>query len=426
MSTPDDLDRDAWLRHALQHAPDADAAPPAALSAAILAQAHAQVRSEAPAGLHHTPTQAAPQAGWGARLMAAWRWLAQPPIAAGFASVMLATVVGVMWWGQPLEQALPPRDVPLASKPEAVPPPPMAPELKRSGENGLPGVNSAAEAATARDIGSASPATRVTAAQTPRALPRPDSAPAPAPAEARAKSAASPPVRATGEAPTAAIGATREPPAESPPAPVMVDTPATAAPAGRAAGPIPNAAADRSREGRDDRRAAPAPERAIERGADLAAASSARGRMESAVQDLSAAAPRTLAAAQVRAMRPAVFDDIVRGGRIEPQRWSWQVISGTTPRSGTAPLAWLAQLDAAVGSRWFSTEGSANPPPAGEQVELRLWRDGQPHSAVRLDSDGVRLEALDAVSGKPTVTWRASLDASTAAALREAFVQATR
>jgi hypothetical protein len=148
--------------------------------------------------------------------------------------------------------------------------------------------------------------------------------------------------------------------------------------------------------------------------------------MESAMQGLSATAPRTVAVAQAPAVRPAGLDDIVRGWRIEPQRWSWQTVSGTTPRSDTAPLAWLAQLDAAVGSRWISQAGSAVPPPAGDGSELRLWRDGQPHSAVRLDSDGVRLEALDAASGKPTTSWRASLDASAAVALREAFIQATR
>ena len=36
-----DGERDAWLREALRHAPDADLAPPALLSLAILREAHA-------------------------------------------------------------------------------------------------------------------------------------------------------------------------------------------------------------------------------------------------------------------------------------------------------------------------------------------------------------------------------------------------
>ena len=39
-----DSERDAWLREALRHAPDADAAPPRDLSETILAQARAAAR----------------------------------------------------------------------------------------------------------------------------------------------------------------------------------------------------------------------------------------------------------------------------------------------------------------------------------------------------------------------------------------------
>jgi hypothetical protein len=93
-----DPERDAWLREALRHAPDAQAAPPTAVSDAILRQARAAA-SAAPAA-----ASAAARGRWAQ----AWAWLARPPVAAGFASVMIATVVGLMWWGQPIDPHAPP------------------------------------------------------------------------------------------------------------------------------------------------------------------------------------------------------------------------------------------------------------------------------------------------------------------------------
>ncbi|MBV9890523.1 MAG: hypothetical protein JO090_06530, partial [Rhizobacter sp.] len=95
-----DGERDAWLREALRHAPDAHAAPPSDVSAAILAQAHAASRVGAAASSATRPRHA---------LLALWDWLARPPVAAGFASVMAATLVGLMWWDRPLDETLPPR-----------------------------------------------------------------------------------------------------------------------------------------------------------------------------------------------------------------------------------------------------------------------------------------------------------------------------
>ena len=43
-----DAERDAWLREALRHAPDAGAAPPPLLSDAILAKARAAAAEAAP------------------------------------------------------------------------------------------------------------------------------------------------------------------------------------------------------------------------------------------------------------------------------------------------------------------------------------------------------------------------------------------
>ena len=95
-----DGERDAWLREALRHAPDADVAPPRDLSETILAQARAAARAGgARARLGRRRHSA----------VALWDWLARPPVAAGFASVVAATLVGVMWWDRPMDETLPPR-----------------------------------------------------------------------------------------------------------------------------------------------------------------------------------------------------------------------------------------------------------------------------------------------------------------------------
>ncbi|HEY2190476.1 MAG TPA: hypothetical protein VGH48_18115, partial [Caldimonas sp.] len=98
-----DAERDAWLREALRHAPDSGALPPRGVSEAILAEARAIARQ----GL-----AAQPRASSSAQrhpLAAFWAWLARPPVAAGFASVMAATLIGLMWWDQPMDQTLPRR-----------------------------------------------------------------------------------------------------------------------------------------------------------------------------------------------------------------------------------------------------------------------------------------------------------------------------
>jgi hypothetical protein len=98
--------RDARLRHALAHAPDAQAAPAEATRAAILRHAHAAVARPAPV---------APLPWW-ARLA---RALAGPrsPWNAGFATVLVACVVAGLWWE---------RDVP-GPAPDAQSPPPAVP-----------------------------------------------------------------------------------------------------------------------------------------------------------------------------------------------------------------------------------------------------------------------------------------------------------
>ncbi|MGD9831474.1 MAG: hypothetical protein AB7U92_01855 [Piscinibacter sp.] len=217
-----DLPRDAWLREALRHAPDADAAPPPKLNETILRMGRAAVaprEERKPAAVHHAaPSLPSGTVAGGGALASLWAWLMRPPVAAGFAVVFLSTVVGVMWMGRPIEEALPPReetvaaappattaaDVPLerareapglpeaakrAAEPAAPAPPPPEPPKARKPEapavQAAPPAPAAAPAAAndmaARELASAerreAPAARMAAA-----APAPAQATAPAPA----------------------------------------------------------------------------------------------------------------------------------------------------------------------------------------------------------------------------------------------------
>ncbi len=111
-----DAERDAWLREALRHAPDANAAPPSGVSEAILLKARAAARTVAPAA------RRGPGGAQANPLLAIWDWLARPPVAAGFASVMAATLVGLMWWDRPMDEGMPRPPAVTSDRSEAAPP----------------------------------------------------------------------------------------------------------------------------------------------------------------------------------------------------------------------------------------------------------------------------------------------------------------
>ena len=94
--SPDDDARDAHLLAALRHAPDRDALPPAPLTAAILDQARQAVRPSRPAAR-----------AWREGLSAAFARLWQPAPMAAFGTLAMATLIGVMWGGQPVPDATP-------------------------------------------------------------------------------------------------------------------------------------------------------------------------------------------------------------------------------------------------------------------------------------------------------------------------------
>jgi hypothetical protein len=365
----DSVPHDAWLREALRHAPDADALPPPALTETILRRARAEAA---------TPVRPA-SPSLAARIAAAWSWLGRPPVAAGFASVMVAGVVGLMWWDRPLEEALPPRDVAVPAAAPA-PAPAHAPAADTS-------------------IAAAPPAVAAPPAATAPAAP--PASPPPAPARARSER------RATA-APQAQAVPAPEPEAATPsapaprifPAPLADATrPAPAEPAGAAA---ETAAAGRTERAerfeREDRARAAA---TLAKAAPAAAAPAAAPRREFAGVD----APSPLAA-----VRAAIVE--------QPDRWRWQRGS-TGLRALDADLVrWLARADAAAGARWSTDAAEATT----GSTPLQLWLDARLHTTLRIDATGVVVDT----AGAPVARRRATLSPADAAALRAALDAATR
>lgn len=290
---PGDLPHDAWLREALRHAPDAEAGPPPKLNETILRMGRAAVapraeRRAAPA----VRMPAAPSSGGVLQTLSAWwSWLARPPVAAGFAGLMVATVVGVMWWDRPLEEALPPREeaTTVAAAPAAAP---AATEAAAPKPAGLP---EAAKRAAEPQPGDGMRSLRI---------------PAPAePAAAMKKSEVAPPaVAAAPAAPTAPATAVAQAPA---PAPAITADSAT-----------------REREALAERRDAPA-----------------------AAARMAAAAPPPPAASAY--IETPSLSNLRFEIRRAPDTWTWQRDDGEARPMDQAMEAWIAQADRASRTVWL-------------------------------------------------------------------------
>jgi hypothetical protein len=401
----DPLPRDAWLRQALRHAPDADAAPPSALNEHILREARAALRPAAAA----PPAPVAAQAWW-QPLIDAWDWLARPPMAAGFASVMLAGVIGLMWWERPLQEALPPA-VPVIA--EAPPPVEMTAPAPTQAPAAPPSPAAEPPAATAPAPGrmaTQAPSPRPQAAQneTAKRAPKPaesedkrvsrerSSRPAQetqAAADARADTAVA-------QAPAVAAA----PPAAPvmPPAAARVEPPpAQAAPAAKSAAPV-LADADRRRDGA----AGGAGERAEHSDQrELAAARPALGSAASA-HERRAVAGLASPIASSTALRRSVGADLAR--------WSSQRGTAAPRAADAALLDWLALLDDASRGRWSRDAAGSEAASADAASELTLLRDGQVQARIRLAGNRVEVDQ----GGRRE---RAELPADRAAALRSAL-----
>lgn len=411
-------EHDAWLRQALQHAPDAAAAPPDALREAILAEARsaARARSRAPSP--------APR---GRSLLDAitdfWSWLARPPVAAGFASVMAATIVGLMWWDRPMDEALPP---PASSSRVAAPAPAPMP---------VPKAVPAPTLRTPAEPQAAQPAPRLplaapTAAPTGRLDASPQkTAPTAGAVDARRKDRKS-----------VAPGV-----AETLPAPVVIAAPVTPAPAPFPATPAPagagslqertapaatlakkaeKEASEGALRGAAEPAAADAAKRADVAPADadrantvtaatkpasLARQRGATAARETTADALDSRAPSAPPAA-FAAAPPPIRDEATASERRAanaPTRpmallfasiakdtghWARLNASGENLPLDSATQAWLASVDAAAATRWQSAAeraGRLESRLVADSRVLVLGRDGRLAASVRIEDDGV-------------------------------------
>ena len=374
----DGVARDAWLSEALRHAPDADAVPPSALSETILRQARA---AASPASVT--------SASFGQRCLAVWSWLARPPVAAGFASVMVATVVGLMWWDRPLEETLPPRQAPVA----AAPPPPAPVAAPAPAPATLPPAPAAAIDTRRQTTAEVDRPTREqpVVQQAPRSQ-------ATAPTQmADAKGAAGPAAKRAAEPP-----------------PSMTETPRAAA--SEQSGAAVGAMADTEAAASERRLRSVAAAAKTEAPVDAAPAPAARAPLAAQALRRDAASVGT----PIGALRAVIAT--------QPERWRWQRADGAPLPLTDGLVQWLSQLDTATSSRWQPDRvGEAVAAGRGETASdaaapLQLWLDGRLHSTLRVDAAGVVVEA----AGDPSSRQRAELPAAGVAALRAALDRATR
>ena len=341
-----DNEHDAWLSQALRHAPDANADAPAALSDAILREA----RSAAAAGTAPVTPPGTSRTHW---LTSAWAWLGRPPAAAGFAGVMVAVLVGVMWWDKPLDDSPPEVTAPVSA---TTPTPTPAAAV--------------ADAARSTDDRQAAPAAPGPAATQPALIKKP-AAPA---TSSRSKARRDEAVRERA-------------------APVQV-TPPAKPPAAVAAQPTAPAPA-------------PAPTMApSEARAPLAkAADAAEGR--------SAAAPLALRRSPVDASPLA---ETLAALSRQPQRWRWQRDGGEPQPVTPALQRGLVQLDRDTAARWApAPDAVARPAPHGLRLlvdgvlHITVWLDG---NTVWAETRGTAGPTLSTATLPPQVadSLKAALD----------------
>lgn len=432
MSEPDDDigARDAWLSQALRHAPDADAVPPTAVSAAILAEARAAIARPTSSSPRGAPARGGTFAD---TLRAWWDALARPPVAAAFASVMAATIVGLMWWDRPMDETQPRPPSTAAERKIAAPPEPPAPA---SLDTPAPAAASAdpqraatsvrvapAEVARKREAPTAFPS-QETAQAKQREAPRPrvdEAKKDGAPSSFAGQGAATPARQARNATATESLSAAApaatsvpvEPAAPASPAPPPV---VAAAPAARPA-PAPTSALDAGRavgalrsEASADRAAQPvaksiAPGSAPAPSADPATRrrgdADRRDSTDALERDKAAAAPEAFArrdtpdlrrerAVAATSLLTPLRDAIAR----DPKRWTRQSAAGAEIALDPAWRDWLAEIDAAAAGRWQATTAQALEDERRDGAVLRLFVDGRAAAVIRLDDQAVQLDTF--------------------------------
>ncbi len=365
--TPDDAAPDAFLRAALRHAPDRDLRPPAALSAAILDAAR---RSVAPPPMWRRALQG---------LIDAFEATRRPAVAGALASLMLGTVVVLMWREGPPPEALPRVDAPAPASVATAPAVPAAQPATRP----EPAVRepeaprrAAKERAAAAEV--AEPRRRA-APGAPAVVPAPAPSPRPAPAPvAVATAPAEPPSAAQ---PLAHDAGEPPPPAERREA-LAKAAPAETAPS--AVAPAPAATmAEQARSG---------PAGGV---AGLTAAARRRAAAEPAADPLAAVLP---------ARRPDTGANAVA-------RMARDLATDAAPQ---AAGAWLGELRAAARGRWESVEAPGSLP----WVVLPADAGAPSPGRVAIDGEAAWWQPADAATGR---AWRAPLPPEALARLREAM-----
>lgn len=352
-----DEERDAHLRAALRHAPDAQLRPPPDLSALILSEARAKARDAAAAA---SPPRSL--------VAVVWDWLARPSVATGFASVMAATLVGLMWWDQPMDEARPRSPVPAA----VLAPAPVAPEATTSAAatpSPVPTAPAVPAAPTAQE------ALRRTTAQ------REQQKEQRKPAQDEDKKMAESTVAAPAAAPVVSAAPATEPTGSLAQAPREAS--AAAKPAAVAAPPAFTDQAARSVDAPAKAKsssAEPARSRLATGGGE---AMNARGAAKTESNDTRERQEAEAAATSIGRLRSAIA--------AEPLRWTWQRGSGTAQAMNDALYAWLAQLDSASTTPWPTRAARETAAPLGR--ELRLLRDGRVLHTLRLTERSVLWES---------------------------------
>ncbi len=375
----DDAEHDAWLREALRHAPDAAASAPLLLRDAILAEARAAVAAPVTAATELRPDSGAtpgPVRDALAALAVFWSWLARPPVAAAFASVMAATLVGVMWWDRPLDETMPRPSSPAvtivgvtSAKPEA----PMS-----AAPSTLPATATAAAAAE-------SPAREAAASALPRAA-RPEPQP-------RAKSA-----------PPAA-----ERRREAQPFPVQRKEERTEAGTRAGTGEAADAGASMKNQGADraadEKRSSNAPMSVA------AVPPTVTAPMPMSAQAQAALGAGRDVASPLAPLRAALATDSRRKARNDAE--------SRASRVDDAMQRWLGELDAAAAGRWLGLDGGAAR--SGSVVTVHI---GDADAATLwLDGSNVTLESH---AGGSTSVWRAELAPAAAERLRRTLPRLQR
>ena len=349
----DAIEHDRHLRAALRHAPDADAAPPAALSARILRQARESVAVARPRRRAWAPSFALPWAG-------------------GLAAMLVATTVGLLWWAEPVPS---PREAAMAPVPVA-----MAPIADIA-------VASAPVVADA-------PVESAPAAAAP-SLPRPPSA------AARVRHTSAPPKLATTPAPAATTTASIAAPGAEPAAPT-----AAAAP--------PRQAAAEARIVESARPSQPPPRSAD--ASTAAEAQATRAPLSRSATAPAAVGTLAKASAPPPPRRDGLADAALGATAQRAEASRERDLAGATATGPQLPeglddaaaRAWLARLNAEAGARWQRHAGAlpadgktrrwVASTGAGVTVVLTpsgaFWRDDRDGRNWAVPLDAAQLERL--------------------------------